>query len=389
MSETAVEVRNVTKTFGTTVATRDISLRVGKGEFFSFLGPSGCGKTTVLRMIAGFESPTAGQILIAGQDICKMPAHKRPVNMVFQSYALFPHLSVLENICFGLRFSKMTSTEVAERSKKALSLVKLDHLSNRYPSQLSGGQQQRIALARAIVKEPAVLLLDEPLSALDPQIREEMQSELSSLQRQLGMTFIMVTHDQGEALALSHNVAVFCQGNLEQVGSPENIYNAPTTKFVAQFIGQSNLLPCTYRRSTSGLHTAALPDGTEFGAYSASETKFLPGQECFICVKPQAMSIAPEETEGSLSSSINQLSGAIVSASYKGTCTEYFIRSGELTIRAEVSHGESLSQLTPGARVSIKFSPDRTWLLTEPVKESAPSPAQAAPKNESRMPTTI
>jgi spermidine/putrescine transport system ATP-binding protein len=359
---------------------------VGKGEFFSFLGPSGCGKTTVLRMIAGFESPTTGQILIGGQDICKMPPHKRPVNMVFQSYALFPHLSVLDNICFGLRFSKLNSAEILERSKKALSLVKLDQLSDRYPSQLSGGQQQRIALARAIVKKPAVLLLDEPLSALDPQIREEMQSELSSLQRQLGMTFIMVTHDQGEALALSHNVAVFCQGNLEQVGSPESIYNAPATKFVAQFIGQSNLIPGIYRRFAGGLHTAALPDGTEFSAQQSSQAGLLPGQECFICIKPHAISLSLDDAEPYVA---NQLSGVIASASYKGTCTEYFVRAGELSLRAEVSHGESLRNLPAGSRVLLKFSPERAWLLAESDQQPVSVQEQSASATEHRMPSAI
>ncbi len=243
MTRLAVEVIAVTKRFASLCALDQINLEIRPGEFFSLLGPSGCGKTTLLRMIAGFENPSAGRILIDGAEVAGVPPHKRPVNMVFQSYALFPHLTIFENVAFGLRASRTVARQqIPERVEWALNLVRLQAMANRFPAQVSGGQAQRAALARAIVNQPRVLLLDEPLSALDLRIRQEMQEELSRLQRELGITFVMVTHDQGEALALSDRVAVFCQGRLEQVGTPVEIYERPESSFVADFIGQTNLL---------------------------------------------------------------------------------------------------------------------------------------------------
>ncbi|HEY9772564.1 MAG TPA: ABC transporter ATP-binding protein [Planktothrix sp.] len=370
MVDAPIQVIDVTKSFAGTVAVKSINLAVEKAEFFSFLGPSGCGKTTLLRMIAGFETPTSGRILIAGKDMANIPAHKRPVNMVFQSYALFPHLDVIENICFGLRSARRFSkNDMYEKAKRALSLVRLEHLSNRFPSQLSGGQQQRIALARAIVNEPAVLLLDEPLSALDPQIREEMQTELARLQRELNMTFIMVTHDQDEALALSHRIAVFCQGNLEQVGNPESIYMTPRTRFVAEFIGQSNLLDCTYVQSSRGLHTVRLPDGTECSITGLVDFSAKSGDACLLTIKPQAIEIRMPSS-AALGDN-NEVSGRIAFASYKGTSTEYFVHVGGKQLRVDRQNRGIASSFKSGDSVTLSFPPEAGWLLANDTTPSA------------------
>ncbi|BAT53885.1 Spermidine/putrescine ABC transporter ATP-binding subunit [Nostoc sp. NIES-3756] len=236
-----VELRNVFKFFNQEPAVHGIDLDVRQGEFFSILGPSGCGKTTTLRLIAGFEQVDAGKLLIQGQPMTNIPPYRRPVNTVFQSYALFNHLNVWDNIAFGLRLKKFRKSEIESRVKEALRLVKMESLRSRFPSQLSGGQQQRVALARALVNRPAVVLLDEPLGALDLKLRKEMQVELSNLHKDLGLTFIMVTHDQEEALSLSDRIAVMNQGKIEQIGTPSEIYERPKTAFVADFIGDTNL----------------------------------------------------------------------------------------------------------------------------------------------------
>ncbi|MBE9141201.1 ABC transporter ATP-binding protein [Nodosilinea sp. LEGE 07088] len=237
-----VELRQVLKRFGADVAVRHLDLTVQPGEFFSILGPSGCGKTTTLRLIAGFETPTAGDVLIQGTDVSKVPAHRRPVNTVFQSYALFDHMTVRDNIAFGLKIRRMGAAQVRDRVTDALRLVQMEPMANRYPAQLSGGQQQRVALARALVNRPAVMLLDEPLGALDLKLRKQMQVELANLHRQLGISFVMVTHDQEEALSLSDRIAVMNNGQIEQIGTPSDIYDRPRTPFVADFIGDTNLL---------------------------------------------------------------------------------------------------------------------------------------------------
>lgn len=237
-----VELRQIFKAFGADVAVRQLDLTVHQGEFFSILGPSGCGKTTTLRLIAGFETPTSGDVLIQGVNVSTVPAHRRPVNTVFQSYALFDHMTVKDNIAFGLKIRRTGSAQVRDRVAEALRLVQLETMANRYPTQLSGGQQQRVALARALVNRPAVMLLDEPLGALDQKLRKQMQVELANLHRQLGITFIMVTHDQEEALSLSDRIAVMNNGQIEQIGTPSEIYDRPSTPFVADFIGETNLL---------------------------------------------------------------------------------------------------------------------------------------------------
>ncbi|NJN16106.1 MAG: ABC transporter ATP-binding protein [Oscillochloris sp.] len=241
----AIELRDVVKQFGEVVAVDHVSLQIRDGEFFSMLGPSGCGKTTTLRMIAGFEFPSAGSISIHGREMSMVPPHRRPVNTVFQSYALFPHMSVSQNVAFGLEMKGVTKAEIGPQVQQALEMVRLGGFGERRPRQMSGGQQQRVALARALVNHPEVLLLDEPLGALDQKLRKEMQSELKSLQHRVGITFIFVTHDQEEALTMSNRIAVMSQGKVLQVGTPTEIYERPTCRFVADFIGETNFLDGT------------------------------------------------------------------------------------------------------------------------------------------------
>ena len=245
MDKPIISFEAVTKTFGKTTAVDAVSLTINEGEFFALLGPSGCGKTTLLRMLAGFEVPTSGRILIDGQDVSNVPPNKRPVNMVFQSYAVFPHMSVLDNVAYGLKMDGVAADERRNRSEEALKLVQLDGYGARKPDQLSGGQRQRVALARALVKKPRVLLLDEPLSALDAKLREQMRTELALLQQRVGITFIMVTHDQDEALALATRCAVMNRGLLQQVATPYDLYEFPNSRFVADFIGTVNLFEGT------------------------------------------------------------------------------------------------------------------------------------------------
>ena len=245
-----IEFRNVVKQFGETVlAVNDVSLQINEGEFFALLGPSGCGKTTLLRMLAGFETPTAGELLIDGEDLSGVPPNKRPVNMVFQSYAVFPHMSVFDNVAYGLKVSGVAKSEIRTRVLEALELVQLGGYDKRNPDQLSGGQRQRVALARALVKRPRVLLLDEPLSALDAKLREAMQLELVKLQHTVGITFVIVTHDQHEALSMADRIAVMSDGRVRQLAPPNDLYEYPNCRFVADFIGKMNLFEARVENS--------------------------------------------------------------------------------------------------------------------------------------------
>jgi len=281
----AIELRDVVKRFGDVHAVDHVSLQIRDGEFFSLLGPSGCGKTTTLRMIAGFEYPTSGQIRIHGREMGTTPPYQRPVNTVFQSYALFPHMTVAQNVAFGLEMKRLPKAEVAPRVQQALEMVRLGGFANRYPRQLSGGQQQRVALARALVNDPEVLLLDEPLGALDQKLRKELQLELKSLQRRVGVTFIFVTHDQEEALTMSDRIAVMSLGKVLQVGTPTEIYERPTCKFVADFIGETNFIDGTVIENGGDYATIATPEGLKLRGIAPRPVKL--GEPATLSIRPE------------------------------------------------------------------------------------------------------
>ncbi|MGB3633660.1 MAG: ABC transporter ATP-binding protein [Rubrobacteraceae bacterium] len=283
----AVELSNVTKRFGEFTAVDELNLDIYEGEFFSLLGPSGCGKTTTLRMIAGFEEPTEGDISVSGDAVQGVPPYRRPVNTVFQSYAIFPHLNVFDNVAFGLRRSGVKGDELQQRVAEACEMVQLGGFEKRKPRMLSGGQQQRVALARALVNRPKVLLLDEPLGALDLKLRKEMQLELKSLQHEVGITFIYVTHDQEEALTMSDRIAVMNDGVVQQVASPATLYERPRNRFVANFIGQTNLFSGTVESVHGEKVTLVTPEGTKVEAIAQEGIEPEPGTESHAAVRPE------------------------------------------------------------------------------------------------------
>jgi spermidine/putrescine transport system ATP-binding protein len=308
-----VAVEHVTKRFGDVVAVDDVSFAVARGEFFSLLGPSGCGKTTLLRLVAGFEEPSAGTIRLDGRDLRGVPPYRRAVNTVFQHYALFPHLTVFENVAFGPRIRRLPAGEVERRVRAMLDVVRLGDLAARRPSQLSGGQRQRVALARALVNGPSALLLDEPLSALDLALRREMQGELKRIQREVGISFVFVTHDQGEAIGLSDRIAVLRAGRVEQLGTPQAIYDAPATSFVARFIGMANLLPVQVERASATASVVRLPGG---GAVTVDGTAPLPGA-ALLMVRPERVDVvaaAPPSERLAVAATLTELvfHGAVV-----------------------------------------------------------------------------
>lgn len=326
-----IEVQGVTKRFGPVVAVDDVSLAIAEGEFFALLGPSGCGKTTLLRMLAGFETPTKGRILIDGEDYTRTPPNRRPVNMVFQSYAVFPHMTVSENIAYGLKMDGVRAAERRERVAEALALVQLEGLGDRRPDQLSGGQRQRVALARALVKRPRVVLLDEPLSALDAKLREELRFELSRLQDRVGITFVMVTHDQDEALALATRCAVMHKGSLVQVATPADLYEFPSSRLVADFIGSVNLFEGRVRVDESDHAIIDLPEAgitawLDHGT-GASETV-----QIWLAIRPEKMELhkrengaAPPVMEGT-PEGYNVMPGTIADIAYLGSESVYEVR---------------------------------------------------------------
>lgn len=329
-----VELRKVFKVFNGDTVVRGVDLSIRRGEFFSILGPSGCGKTTTLRLIAGFETPTAGDVLIRGQSMLNVPPYRRPANTVFQNYALFSHLTVWENVAFGLRIKKCGKAEMQERVKEALKLVKMESFAKRFPAQLSGGQQQRVALARALVNRPTVVLLDEPLGALDLKLRKEMQVELSNLHQELGVTFVLVTHDQEEALSLSDRIAVMVDGKVEQMGSPSQIYDRPQTPFVADFIGDTNL----FRGRIEGAHPTMLwvitDKGLKIKVQPANDANGLPltSGAVVVSVRPEKVNVGFSPPDDSL----NCFEGRLKHVMYLGTHVHYVVQllSGDqLTVR--------------------------------------------------------
>ena len=357
MDNLVVEFREVTRRFGPVTAVDRVDLGVRRGEFFSLLGPSGCGKTTTLRMIAGFDEPDSGCIQINGQDVTHLPPFQRRVNTVFQNYALFPHLDVFENVAFGLRRRRLASKEIGSRVEWILKLVRLDGMGRRRIHQLSGGQQQRVALARALVNEPEVLLLDEPLAALDQKLRREMQFELKRLQSELGISFILVTHDQEEALTMSDSVAVMNAGSVEQVGNPRDIYDHPATRFVADFIGTANFLPVKVHSVQNGKTTVVL-SGREILVPSRKGVH--EGAHAEISLRPERLRLTREAEAG------NCLPGTVVDSVFMGACTRFSVEVTEgLVLLAEQQnqkHG-STSEFHPGEPVWVHWGPSSATLL--------------------------
>ena len=316
-----IAIKGVSKSFGGIRAVRDISFEIGSGEFFSLLGPSGCGKTTLLRMLAGFEMPTAGEILIDGQPMSTVPANRRPTNMVFQNYAIFPHLDVARNIAYGLRNQRLASQEIAARVEEALRLIKLPGYGSRRAHQLSGGERQRVALARALVCKPKVLLLDEPLGALDKKLREEMQLELRQLQRSVGITFIFVTHDQEEALTMSDRIAVMSKGRILQIDTAEHLYEAPTCRAVAGFIGSMNFIDGKLVGANGDLGIVdAGPLGRLLARFGDGER--LPPGEVTLAVRPEKLRISENPFDAN---TFNSIRGRLVDRAYLGDRSHYYV----------------------------------------------------------------
>jgi spermidine/putrescine transport system ATP-binding protein len=345
-----IRLVELTKRFEDVVAVDNVSLEIEHGKFFALLGPSGCGKTTTLRMIGGFEEPTSGRIELGGRDVGSLPPYKRDVNTVFQSYALFPHLTIFENVAFGLRRKKLRGQELQRRVREALELVGLGLLEKRKPRQLSGGQQQRIALARALVNRPRVLLLDEPLGALDLKLRKEMQLELKGIQHEVGITFVHVTHDQEEAMTMADQIVIMDGGRIEQQGTPEELYEYPRTAFVAGFLGVSNLL----YGSAVGEDRVRLEDGTEVRV-PRDRLRGRTGK-IQIGVRPEKLRLGDGEP--------NTLSGVVTESAYIGVSTQYLVETsaGEVTVYVQ-NDRPGVNGVAPGDRLSLGWSPESTFVV--------------------------
>jgi spermidine/putrescine transport system ATP-binding protein len=351
----AIELDGVSKRFGSHTAVDDVTLEIREGEFFSMLGPSGCGKTTSLRMIAGFETPDSGRVVLQGADVTTVSANRRAVNMVFQQYALFPHMSIYDNVAFGLKVKRVPRGEHRDRVRELLRVVDLEGLENRRPRQLSGGQQQRVALARALVNRPAALLLDEPLGALDVKLRKHMQLELKRIQNELGTTFVYVTHDQEEALAMSDRIAVMNRGQVEQLGSPREIYDHPRTAFVADFIGSLNAIELTIDELVGDYSVTRLGEDERVVAPAAGRR---PGDAVRVAVRPEHVRMGAGDTEQG-----SRLTGTIAQVVYLGMYTQFHVdtRAGRI-----VSHrlaDESTDGLEAGSAVTLTWSAEHGSVL--------------------------
>ncbi|WP_437590048.1 ABC transporter ATP-binding protein [Sorangium sp. So ce1000] len=357
-----VELRAVTKRFGAFHAVSEVDLQIRAGEFITLLGPSGCGKTTLLRMISGFETPTSGAVLLAGKDVTHEPPYRRDVNQVFQSYALFPHMTVEENIGFGLRMKKVSRAEIVERVRAAVAMVSLGGMEQRKPSQLSGGQRQRVALARAIVCRPKVLLLDEPLSALDAKLRHAMQVELKELQKQLGITFVFVTHDQEEALTMSDRIAVINKGRIEQLGDASQIYHRPKTTFVANFIGQANILRATVLSQSGDRARVRVLDG---GLELLVNAEHLAGGagSTLISIRPEKIALR-KEPQGEAE---NRFEARVEDELFKGATAQLRLRTDAGLVLTAVVANESAGRaaLHAGDRAFCHLHPDDIVIVHE------------------------
>ena len=362
MPDIDVRLERVSKTFGDAVAVDDLSLDIAEGEFFSMLGPSGCGKTTTLRMIGGFEEPSRGTVYLGGRDVTDQPPYRRDVNTVFQSYALFPHLNVFENVAFGLRRRKVAKGDIKARVDEALRLVEMAGFEERKPGQMSGGQQQRVALARALVNHPKVLLLDEPLGALDLKLRKQMQLELKRIQQEVGITFIYVTHDQEEAMTMSNRLAVMRAGRAEQIGPPEEVYENPQTQFVAAFLGASNLLEGDLKEQTDAMSTVLLSGG-DVVHLPNERAPFRTGDSVLVGVRPEKITIAPDgqRPEGT---GWNSVSGLLRMATYIGVSHQYKVEGPaghELTVWVQNLGVEAAP--APGDRVTLSWRWEHTFAV--------------------------
>jgi spermidine/putrescine transport system ATP-binding protein len=381
-----VSLRGITKRFGEFTAVDAIDLDIKEGEFFTLLGPSGCGKTTTLRMIAGFEEPNEGEILVGGTDVAGLPAHKRPTNTVFQSYALFPHLTVRENVAYGLKRKRVDKSEIAERVDAELERVGLAAEANRKPNQLSGGQQQRVALARAVVNLPKVLLLDEPLGALDLKLRKGLQLELKRIQKEIGITFVYVTHDQEEALTMSDRIAVMNRGIVEQVAEPVEVYERPETTFVAGFIGVSNLMPGVVRSLSGDKAEVELEAGV---TVSANANGLGTGENCQAVVRPEKLFVtskgAPASEQATGAQSVD---GMVASSVYLGTATQLVVelRGGSRMTVLCPNTDEAERQSLPGAgaEVTLSWTPEHIHLVRESDSERATADHEALARDRTK-----
>jgi putative spermidine/putrescine transport system ATP-binding protein len=350
-----IEIRNLKKSFGPHTVVHDFNLSIEKGEFVSFLGPSGCGKTTVLRMIAGFEAATAGRIAIAGQDMTNLPPARRNVGMVFQAYALFPNMTVADNIAFGLKVADRPKSEIKARVDEMLQLIKLPQLADRYPYQLSGGQQQRVALARALAVRPKVLLLDEPLSALDAKIRVSLREEIRALQRELGIATVFVTHDQEEALSISDRIVVMSEGRAEQIGNPFEIYNFPRTRFVASFVGTLNLLKARVLDPAAGRIEI---DGQTVGV-AKGLSGFAAGDVCTVALRPEAVTLGPDAGDR------NRLAGTIEEVAFLGAVVRVRVRLAEAAVSLDMFNNPGVPPPERGQPASVLFDRDDLLVLAD------------------------
>ncbi|MEN9792550.1 MAG: hypothetical protein RL330_628 [Actinomycetota bacterium] len=358
-----IRLEHVRKEFGDFVAVHDADLSIHHGEFFSLLGPSGCGKTTMLKMIAGFEQPTSGTVRIGGTDVSGVPPHKRNVNTVFQQYALFPHMTVADNVGFGPRMRKVPAAEAKKSVAEMLEVVRLSQFASRRPAQLSGGQQQRVALARALVNYPSALLLDEPLAALDLKLREAMQIELKRIQREVGITFVFVTHDQGEALTMSDCIAVMGEGRVEQIGTPEEIYRRPASLFVAGFIGSANLLPGAVTRAEGDVLTVELECGGSVAVGAggcAPEVTRAAGEKVTVMLRPEHLIVSDSAPTGP------SIGARVTDVVFQGPSVKLVLQAANGTeISTVVTGGMRTGFLRPGSEVWLTWPADAPYALDD------------------------